>query len=143
MDCPFCSIANHSTGAEILYETDEAISFLDHRPIAKGHALVASKAHYHDIYDIKLETLYEVYRIAQIISRVLRDLYRPEGVNLIQNNGENAGQTVFHFHVHIIPRYDSAYNKVLEKVARKRVQVDESVLAPIGNHIRERLKSLR
>jgi histidine triad (HIT) family protein len=126
-----------------LVESSEAISFLDHRPIAKGHALVTSKVHYDDIYDIRLETLYEIYKIAQTVSRVLKDLYHPQGINLIQNNGMNAGQTVFHFHVHIIPRYDDIYNKMLEKVARKRIEVDERELTPIGDEIRAKLKAPR
>ncbi len=141
MSCQFCSIARGSIPAQVLYESDLAMSFLDYRPIAKGHALVISKKHFGGLYDIDDETLYEVLRIARIVSVRINEIYRPLGINLVQNNGCYAGQTVFHFHIHIIPRYDGEYNKMLITAAKRRVKIDESDLEPIASEIRSALKS--
>lgn len=139
-ECQFCDIANRRTKAQIIYESDHALAFLDHRPVSRGHSLVISKAHFENMYDIEVEPLKDVFRVAKIVSIALDKVFDPYGINLIQNNGMHAGQTVFHFHVHIIPRYDSEYVKVLEEAAMKRVVVDNSLLEVNASAIRSAIK---
>ena len=138
--CQFCEIANRRTKAQIIYESDLAVAFLDHRPVSKGHSLVISRAHFENLYDIEFEPLLDVFRVAKIVSVALDRVFSPYGINLIQNNGMHAGQTVFHFHVHIIPRYDSEYVKVLEEAAMKRFVTDDSFLEADARKIRSAMK---
>ncbi len=140
MSCQFCAIASRSTKAQIIYESDLAVAFLDHRPVSKGHSLVISKKHFENLYDIDDASLCEAFRVAKLISVALDNLYKPYGINLIQNNGLHAGQTVFHFHIHVIPRYDSEYVKVLEEAALKRVVVEDSDLGRIAKDVRSELR---
>ncbi len=138
-NCQFCNISNHRIAADIIYESNLAMCFLDNRPISKGHSLVIAKEHFDNLYDIDDESLYEIHRVARLVSTTINQIYHPLGINVVQNNGEHAGQTIFHYHVHIIPRYDDSYNRALEAMARKRVRVDLSELGPVGNEIRSRL----
>lgn len=140
--CPFCRIVSHSDRALVLLETDSAISFLDYRPIAVGHALVTTKWHFKDLYEIDDDSLSEVYLLAKKVSIAISRIYRPLGINLMQNNGVYAGQTVFHFHVHVIPRYDSQYNEILEKIAWTRKIEEESELIRVQSDIKKELGSL-
>ncbi len=134
--CQFCKIVDRSIKSEILYETESSISFLDHRPVSKGHALVISKRHFQNILDVEEETMCDVMKVAKGISARINDIYHPAGINLIQNNGELAGQTVFHFHVHVIPRYDDDYNRRLGIEAQKRVKVPASNLEMVAEELR-------
>jgi len=79
---------------------------MDISPASRGHALVISKDEHADLYDIPPETLAAVTRTVQRVARGLRAALQPDGINIIQNNGVAAGQTVFHYHVHIIPRWE-------------------------------------
>ncbi len=135
-NCQFCKIVDKSIKSEILYETESSISFLDHRPVSKGHALVISKRHFQNILDVDEETMCDVMKVAKGISARINDIYHPAGINLIQNNGELAGQTVFHFHVHVIPRYDDDYNRRLGIEAQKRVKVPASNLEMVAEELR-------
>ena len=92
-DCQFCDIANRRTKAQIIYESDLALAFLDHRPVSKGHSLVISKAHFDNLYDIEFEPLLEVFRVAKIVSVALNKVFNPYGINLIQNNGMHAASS--------------------------------------------------
>ena len=134
--CQFCKIVDRSIKSEILYETESSISFLDHRTVSKGHALVISKRHFQNILDVDEETMCDVMKVAKGISARINDIYHPAGINLIQNNGELAGQTVFHFHVHVIPRYDDDYNRRLGIEAQKRVKVPASNLEMVAEELR-------
>ena len=138
-DCQFCKITSHSVKTEIPYENDSTISFLDHRPLSKGHAVVIPKTHFVNIYDIDCSTLNEVTRVAKLLAIKLNEKYVPLGINLLQNNGEYAGQTVFHFHLQIIPRYDDKYVKMLREIALSRKVADAKVSEPIAKEIRKTL----
>ncbi len=140
-ECQFCEIASRSKESEILYETESAISFLDHRPVSKGHTLIVSKKHFENLFDVDQDTLCEVMKMAKLISIKINTLYNPTGINLIQNSGEQAGQTVFHFHVHVIPRYDDDYNKRLGIEAQKRVRSTNLDLKLTANELRLALRN--
>ncbi len=105
MDCIFCNIVTGNIPAKKLFENEDVLAFLDINPLTNGHCLVIPKKHYESIFDIDKEILQKVTIAAQDISIKIKKSLRPVGVNLVSNNGKKAGQRVFHFHVHIIPRY--------------------------------------
>ena len=105
-NCIFCKIANGDIPSKMLYEDEEFKVILDLGPATKGHALILPKNHYHDLYDLPDETVGKVMLLAKKMAMHMTEKLKCDGFNLVQNNGEAAGQTVFHFHLHLIPRYE-------------------------------------
>ena len=106
-DCIFCKLANGVFPTNKIYEDDEFTVILDAAPANKGHALILPKQHYANLFEIDDAVSAKVMPLAKKIATALKDELNCDGINVVQNNGESAGQTVFHFHVHVIPRYDS------------------------------------
>ena len=106
-DCIFCKIANGGIPASTLYEDDNFRVILDAGPASKGHALVLPKQHYEDVCELDEAVGSKVLGLAAKIGRAMKSGLGCAGFNLVQNNGEAAGQTVYHFHMHIIPRYEN------------------------------------
>ena len=104
-NCIFCKIAGGDIPSATLYEDEDFKVILDLGPATKGHALILPKEHYADLYEIDDEVLAKAYKLAKKMVTVLTDVLECDGYNVIQNNKEVAGQTVFHFHIHLIPRY--------------------------------------
>lgn len=104
-NCPFCKIIHRELPAEILYENDRVISILDINPIHFGHALVIPKTHCLDFLTIPETDLHHVLHAAQTVAKALVTSLQLEGFNVFSNNGSIAGQSVFHFHLHVTPRY--------------------------------------
>lgn len=104
-DCIFCKIANGEIPSHTLYEDDMFRVILDLRPATKGHALILPKNHYANLYELPDNTAGEVMILAKRMASGMREKLFCDGFNLVQNNGECAGQTEFHFHLHLIPRY--------------------------------------
>jgi histidine triad (HIT) family protein len=90
-----------------LYEDDDTLAFMDINPAARGHALVICKQEHADLYALPPEQLAATARTAQKVANALRRTLEPHGLNIVQNNGAAAGQTVFHYHVHLIPRWEN------------------------------------
>jgi len=105
MDCIFCKIAAKEAEAEILFENDEVLSFLDINPVNYGHALVIPKKHFDNFLEVPQAKLDGIIKAVQIVSAAVKSSLNPDGINLVVNNGKAAGQSVFHFHFHIIPRF--------------------------------------
>lgn len=105
-DCIFCRIAAGDIPSATLYEDEDFRVILDLGPASKGHALILPKAHYANIYEITEELAGKAMILAKKMAGVLTEALQCDGFNLVQNNGEPAGQTVFHFHMHLIPRYE-------------------------------------
>ena len=105
-DCLFCRIVAGELPATIVAEDERTISFMDINPATRGHALVIPRAHARDLYAIDPEDLHAVALMAQQLATRARDKLGADGVNLLNSNGSAAWQTVFHFHVHVIPRYE-------------------------------------
>lgn len=103
--CIFCKIATGEIPSKTLYEDEQFRVILDLGPATKGHALILPKNHYADLYEIPDETMTDVMKLAKKMAGIMTDKLKCDGFNLVQNNGETAGQTVFHFHMHLIPRY--------------------------------------
>ena len=104
-NCIFCKLANGDIPTNSIYEDDDFKVILDASPATKGHALILPKQHYANIFEIEDETLAKAAKLAKKIMTHEKEILGCDGYNLVQNNGEAAGQTVFHFHMHLIPRY--------------------------------------
>jgi histidine triad (HIT) family protein len=114
-NCIFCKIANGEIPSRTLYEDDDFRVIMDLNPATKGHALILPKEHYKNLYEISDETAAKVLPLAKKMATLMTDKLSAEGFNLIQNNNEIAGQSVFHFHMHLIPRYsDDNQNLVMK-----------------------------
>ena len=105
-DCIFCKIANGDIPSKTLYEDEEFKVILDVGPATRGHALILPKNHYANLYELPDETAVKVMLLAKKMAVLMTEKLGCDGFNLVQNNGEAAGQTVFHFHMHVIPRYE-------------------------------------
>lgn len=104
-DCIFCKIANGEIPSRTIYEDDMFRVILDLGPAAKGHALVLPKEHFSNLYEIPEDWCAKAFCVAKKVAARMTEKLGCEGFNLLQNNGVEAGQTVFHFHIHLIPRY--------------------------------------
>lgn len=105
-NCIFCKIASGEIPATTLHEDQDFRVILDLGPASKGHALILPKEHYANIYEIPEELAGKAMILAKKMANVLTRALKCDGFNIVQNNGEPAGQTVFHFHMHLIPRYE-------------------------------------
>ena len=130
-DCIFCKIANGEIPSATLYEDEDFRVILDLGPASKGHALILPKAHAANIYEISDDMAAKAMILATKMATKMTEALKCDGFNIVQNNGEPAGQTVFHFHMHLIPRYegdqvgitwkpgtltDEVKNEILEKL---------------------------
>lgn len=106
-NCIFCKIANGEIPAATLYEDADFRVILDLGPASKGHALILPKEHYGDLYELDDCVASKVLVVAKKVITEMTKVLQCDGYNLVQNNGTVAGQTVFHFHMHLIPRYEN------------------------------------
>ena len=104
-DCIFCKIASGDIPSRTIYEDEEFRVILDLAPATKGHALVLPKNHAANLYELAEEQAAKVLPVVKKVATLMKEKLACEGLNLVQNNGEVAGQTVEHFHIHVIPRY--------------------------------------
>ena len=112
-DCIFCKLANGVIPTNSIYEDDDFNVILDMGPATKGHALILPKEHYANLYEIPEETAGKVMILAKRLATKMTERLGADGFNLVQNNNECAGQTVFHFHFHLIPRYENDGQHIL------------------------------
>ncbi len=113
--CIFCKIASGEIPSNTIFEDDNFRVILDLGPATKGHALVLPKAHYADLFEIPEETLAGAVNTGKKVAAMMKKTLKCDGLNLVQNNGEAAGQTVMHFHLHVIPRYEGDGQHILWK----------------------------
>ncbi|EOS70050.1 hypothetical protein C818_02022 [Lachnospiraceae bacterium MD308] len=104
-NCIFCKLANGEIPTATLYEDEDFRVILDANPASKGHALIIPKEHYANLYELDETLAGKAMILAKKMITKLTEVLGCDGYNLVQNNGECAGQTVFHFHLHMIPRY--------------------------------------
>jgi histidine triad (HIT) family protein len=105
-DCIFCAIGSGEIPSFKIYEDDDFLAYLDINPISKGHTLVIPKSHTQGLLDTSEETLGKLLATVKKVASHLKTALACDAFNILQNNGEAAGQTVFHIHFHIIPRYN-------------------------------------
>ena len=113
-DCIFCKIAAGEIPSRKIYEDKDLIAIMDLNPTSKGHSLIIPKEHCTNIYDIDEDIAAKVMKTAKKLATKMTVALNCDGFNLLQNNGESAGQTMFHFHMHLIPRYKDADNNMLK-----------------------------
>ncbi len=112
-DCIFCKIANGVVPSKTVYEDENFRVILDLGPATKGHALILPKEHYANLFELPEETAAAAMKVAKKLSAQMVENLGADGLNLVQNNGEVAGQTVKHFHLHLIPRYKDDGQNIL------------------------------
>ena len=104
-NCIFCKILAGEIPSTAVYEDDDFKAILDVDPAARGHVIILPKNHAANIYELPDEDASKIMIVAKKIATAIEKAYHCDGVNILQNNGEAAGQTVFHLHVHVIPRF--------------------------------------
>jgi histidine triad (HIT) family protein len=124
MDCIFCDIAEKNSEAEIVFENEKCIAFLDINPINYGHTLVIPKTHYDNLLTIPAKELEELTKLTQYLSGAIKRALKADGFNVISNNGISAGQSVFHFHYHIIPRYENDFHMRPRTIEYKSSEIE-------------------
>jgi histidine triad (HIT) family protein len=104
-DCIFCGIVAEQIPAEVIHRDEHTLAFMDIAPATRGHCLVIPTAHAQDIWALSVEQLQQVVTTARHLADRIRDTLQPDGLNLLQSNGAAAFQTVFHSHLHLVPRW--------------------------------------
>lgn len=104
-NCIFCKIIAGEIPAAKVYENEHVLAFLDISQVTEGHTLVIPKKHEKDIYELSEQSAAHVFQVIPKIANAIKKQFQPVGLNLLNNNGSQAGQSVFHYHVHLLPRY--------------------------------------
>lgn len=137
-NCIFCKIVNGEIPSATLYEDDLFQVIFDISPANPGHALILPKNHYDNLFDLGEEESRHLLETAKKVAVALKEEFAYEGLNLLQNNGELAGQTEFHFHLHLIPRYPKDNQKV--KIKYEPLESDADELQKHAKSIAARLQ---
>jgi histidine triad (HIT) family protein len=103
--CIFCRIANHDIPSIVISENNKVIAVMDINPATPGHILILPKTHIEDIYGMQSDIGSSIMDMAVSVARSIQSQLKPAGLNLIQSNGAAAGQVIFHYHMHLVPRY--------------------------------------
>lgn len=114
-NCIFCKLANGQIPTNSIYEDEDFNVILDAAPAVKGHAIIIPKTHAANLFELPEEYAAKIMGVAQKCGKALMDTFECDGLNVLQNNGEAAGQTVFHLHVHLIPRFKNDDIKITWK----------------------------
>ena len=132
-NCIFCKLANGVFPTNSIYEDEDFNVILDLAPATKGHALILPKQHADNLYELPDETASKVLVLAKKLAKTMTDKLGCDGFNVVQNNGEVAGQTVLHFHMHLIPRYEQD----AQKIAWKPQEVPAEELTAVRDLLKE------
>ena len=135
-DCLFCRIVEGDIPAVKIYETQDILAFFDAFPAAKGHCLVIPKGHYESIDFVPDNVISSIFTLAKKIVRLQKKIFNINDVNLLQNNGREAGQTVFHMHLHIIPRFK---NDNVNLSWKENAYENDNEILTIANKMKEGL----
>ena len=133
-NCIFCKLTNKDIPTNIIYEDDRFTVILDASPATKGHALILPKNHAANIYELPDEDASAVFVLAKKLATKMTEILHCDGFNIVQNNGEVAGQTVFHFHMHLIPRYLNDGNQ--DKLTWNHAEFTPEEIAEIAAELR-------
>lgn len=126
-DCIFCKLANGVIPTNSIYEDENFKVILDMGPATKGHALILPKEHADNLYELPDETAAKILPLAKKLALSMREKLHTDGLNVVQNNGEVAGQTVMHYHLHLIPRYQNDGQRILWKPTSPSAEELEAV----------------
>ena len=126
-NCIFCKIANGDIPSRTLYEDEDFRVIMDLAPATKGHSLILPKSHFKNLYEISDDVASKVLPLAKKMATVMTEKLGCDGFNLMQNNNEIAGQTIFHFHMHLIPRYENDGHNFVMKANEVSAQELDSI----------------
>jgi len=135
MECTFCAIVEGKTPAEVVFEDEETLAFMDINPANPGHTLVIPKRHVRNIYDMDEQTAAAVMRTTVHVAQAIGKALQPDGMNLVQSNERAGGQVIFHFHMHIIPRWYGDGLRLARPPEVKRTMPIKDVAAKIRREI--------
>ncbi|MGB9600864.1 MAG: HIT family protein [Myxococcota bacterium] len=137
-DCIFCQIAKKERNAVIIYEDDYTMAFADLYPLMKGHTLIIPKRHFTNIYELNDEYATHIFKTTTKVAKKIKEVLKPDGINIHQSNERAAGQEVFHLHIHIIPRY-IGQRLFIFHIERKRAEENELIqtFLPLINAIND------
>ena len=136
--CIFCRIAADEAPSHRVYEDDEVLVFMDIRPVAEGHTLIIPKAHYENLFEATEDAMAAVARISVRIAKAIKTVFDPDGVFVAQTNGVAAGQTGFHYHLHLIPRGHGG-----EPRLHGRIEASAAELEALAARLRKALGELQ
>lgn len=134
-NCIFCKIVKGEIPSATIFEDDNFKVILDVSPANRGHALIITKDHFDNIFQIDEKTAGKLFSLATVIARAIKEETGCEGLNVVQNNGEVAGQTVNHFHLHLIPRFKGDG----VNVKWKQLETKTDDLAALADAIKSRI----
>ena len=126
-DCIFCKIVNGEIPSRKVYEDEKVLAFLDVNPISKGHVLIIPKKHFENIFDIDEDYLKKIITVSKKISLMVKDNLNANGINILHASGKDAQQSVFHFHIHLVPRYKDDKLNTWPKSDYKELNFDEII----------------
>ena len=132
-DCLFCKIINGEIPSTKVYEDEHVFAFMDIMPLTKGHTLLIPKTHCKDLFEMPEDVAANLYKAAPKVANAIKTAFNPVGLNTVNNNGAPAGQTVFHYHLHLIPRYDETDGLKVEWSSK---QPEMSEIIALGEQIK-------
>lgn len=138
-ECIFCKIIDGSIPSAKIYQDEHVYAFMDIMPLTKGHTLVIPKNHKENVYDLSEEEASNLFKVVPKIASALKESFGPVGMNLLNNNGAPAGQSVFHFHLHFIPRYDQTDGFRATWMTKEKTFTPE-VIQNLAGELYEKLK---
>ena len=130
-NCIFCKIANGEIPSRTLYEDEKFRVIMDLGPATKGHSLILPKDHYANLYEIPEDLSADAAKLAKKLAIRMTEKLGADGINIVQNNNEAAGQTVPHYHVHLIPRYQNDGQHILWKPGQMPAEEMDEILKTI------------
>lgn len=139
-DCIFCKIINGELPSAKVFENDDVLAFMDISQITKGHTLVIPKVHTETIFDMSEETASTLFKVVPEIANAIKTALNCKGLNILNNNGSQAGQEVFHYHLHLIPRYDET-DGLKVQFTRQMDDYTQEDLQNIASIIREHIQA--
>lgn len=137
-DCIFCKIINGEIPAAKVYENEHVFAFLDISQVTKGHTLVIPKIHKENVFELTSDIAKNIFEAVPAIANAIKTEFQPIGLNVLNNNGEEAGQSVFHFHMHLIPRYGKGdgFGAVWKTHDSEYTSLDlKAIASNIGKHL--------
>ncbi|MGK7379536.1 HIT family protein [Planococcus sp. 1R117A] len=139
-NCIFCKIIAGDIPSVKVYEDEHVYAFMDIMPLSKGHTLLIPKTHRAYIYDLAPEEAAHLFSVAPKIASALKETFGLEGMNLLNNNGAKAGQSVHHFHLHFIPRYDQTDGFGAKWITKEKEYTSERI-QELAEQVKEKLVS--
>ena len=128
-DCIFCKIVAGTAPSAKVYEDDHTLAFMDLMPVSRGHTLVIPKSHYENLFEIEAPLLAAVADVSHKLAPAIQSAFEPDGLRIFQLNGAAAGQTVFHYHMHLLPKFADQEDRFLERVMAGEGELEAAATA--------------